>query len=204
MTFFIETDNLFFVLGYGVLGLMFLIELVGLLIGFSFLNIGDGDTDIAADGLSGALSWFNLDKVPFIIWLSTLIFFFSSCGLAVNYIAESIFGGLLPTFISVPSAIMLGLFVTKFACRLIASLIPKNESYDISVNEFSDYVATVTTGTATQKLAARASFVDKHNTRHSILVKPLPEAEDLKPQQQVVLIELKGNIWLATPLLSSE
>ena len=88
MTFFIETDNLFFVIGYGVLGLMFLIELVGLLIGFSFLNICDGDSDIAADGLSGALSWFKLDKVPFFFWLSTLIFFFSSSGLAVNYIAK--------------------------------------------------------------------------------------------------------------------
>ena len=178
-----------------------MIELVGLLIGFSFLNLGDGDTDIAADGLSGALSWFNLDKVPFIIWLSTLIFFFSSSGLAVNARVSSVVY-YRPLFQSLVQ-LCLG-FPTKFACRLIASLIPKNESYDISVNEFSDYVATVTTGTATQTLAARASFVDKHNTRHSILVKPLPEAEDLKPQQQVVLIELKGNIWLATPLLSSE
>ena len=205
MSFFGHTGNLFFVVGYCLLAILFVIEMIALLTGMSLMSaMDDGlDADISADGISGLLSWFNIHKVPFMIWLAILIFSFSTIGLIINYLFASSIGYLLPVWMSTILAGVLGLGLTKFMANIVATLIPKNESYHSSTDEFSEYVATVTTGEATQELPARAAFVDRHNTRHSILVKPLPESQNLTPGQQVVLVKNTGKYWLAAPLMES-
>ncbi len=206
MEFFLHPHNIVFTAGYGILLLMLVLELAALLMGMSFLNMGDDVIDFDVDepgSILGAMSFLNLDKVPLMIWLATLVFFFASAGLSINFTSSSLFAMVLPTLLSVPIAAFIGLALTKRFATVFSNVVPKNESYHISEDEYPDYIATISVGTAKQALAARATFTDKYNTKHTISVIPLPGSPDIEQGTQVVLVQKQGINWLVEPLTTN-
>jgi len=89
----------------------------------------DADTDVHTDTHGSALHALGVGRVPLVIVITLLCFFFGGAGLIVEPFLHASFGPTLGGVASLASASLLALPVTSRTCRLLARVMPKHESY---------------------------------------------------------------------------
>ncbi|MGQ8364415.1 YqiJ family protein [Glaciecola sp. 1036] len=181
----------------------------GLSIGALFDGISPIDMDfeleaeISSGGLTGILGWLALNRLPLMIWFVLFMTCFGLSGWTANYLFGSLFGVLLPTLISFPVALAVGLTLTGRIGKRLARFMPKNESSAINTDTFGGRIATITLGTARVGSPSEASFVDSFKQKHYVMVEPIENGQEFHVGQQVVLVEKGPNSWLATNMEAS-
>ncbi|WP_199610895.1 YqiJ family protein [Flocculibacter collagenilyticus] len=206
--FIFSNQNIYFTVALGIMCVIGLIEGIGMLIGASILSILDNlldvDVDMDADssvtegGLTAILGWLCLDKLPLLVWLTLLLVSFALVGYSLNFTSHHIFSQSLSTFISIPIATIAALFSTHWLGAALAKVMPKNESSAVSKNTFSGQVGTITIGTAKQGYAAEAVVTDHFKQKHYVMVEPAIADDEFTQGTQVLLIDKKESVWLAT------
>lgn len=198
-------ENFIFSVCLVVCGAIVLLEVIGLLIGFSndwidnlVPDILKVDVELNLDGGSGFLvafcSWLYLGRMPLLFWL--IIFFggYGVLGLVLQLNAENYLGNLITPLIALPSVFVINLFVTHFFCRIVNPIIPKDETTAIQLSELIGLTGEIVIGTAKPNYPAQAKVKDQHGTVHYIMVVPLNDTE-FTQGDKVIVYERNNEIF---------
>jgi hypothetical protein len=188
------------------------LELIALLIGFSFTERAGGmlaahfgldPHGAEADaGLTGqCLAWLHVGRVPLLVVLILLLLGFSIAGLALQYAVHACFGVVVKPAIAVVFAIPCALFFAHRAGGFIGKFVPSIQSSALSEADFVGAVAQIVTGSASRGVAAQARLVDKFGQPHYVRVEPVSDDAILVRGIRIVLVEqVSSSLYLAVAL----
>lgn len=219
---FLAPEALPFSIALAVVAGLFVLELLGSLLGTSILGIGsdapdidiDADFDLSVDididavdldmdpvadvgeaaiAPSGILGWIGARDVPFLIWLVTFLTLFGLSGLIIQSFATNIFAAPLFTWLAVAVAVLPAIAITRIVANWVALIMPKTETSAMRTRFLGGHHGTITQGTAMRGKPAEAKIKDRHGNMHYLRVEPL-EDDGVFPQgSDVTLIRKRGD-----------
>ncbi|AAN54441.1 YqiJ family protein [Shewanella oneidensis MR-1] len=204
--FLVEQPNLPYTIAFACVLVLGVFEALALLIGLSMMSALDQwvpadveyDADIGGSGLTGIAGWLCLNRLPLLIWFVLALTSFAIAGYLVNYISLMVSATLLPQLFTLPIAVVGSALSCRYLGRMLADLLPKNESTAISLDDLSGYVGTITLGCAIKGMPSEAVVRDKHQQKHYVLVEPETSGIEFASGTQVVLLKREGRVWSAT------
>lgn len=203
--------------------LPFLVALIALfaigalqLFGAGELFDGAGDIEIDVDAdvadslevsgfMDGFFSLLGIGKVPFLIWLASLLFVFSVTGVVGQALIANLTGGPLPAGLAALLATGAALPLNGLFVRPIGKLFPEDETTAVSLESLVRRDAVIQTGTARASSPARAKVKDAFGHPHFVLVEPHDEGAELAEGETVLLVRREGELFFGvryeSPLL---
>lgn len=198
-------ENTFFAVCLTVCSCIFLLELIGLLVGFSndYLdNMLPDALKVDLDGVNAShgflvtlSSWIYLGRMPFLIWLIVFFGGWGVTGLVLQNLVTDYFGNPFIALIAVPVAFLINLFVVRYVSMVLKRILPTDETYAIDSKELVGLEAEIVIGTAKLNFPAQAKVKDQHGTMHYIMVIPQSDVE-YKQGDKVIITEQENNYFL--------
>lgn len=205
-----------FSLAAAVMTGLVLVEVLSLLVGHSASALVDGafgqDAGLGT-GLDGAavpadahgplspaalLSWLNVGRVPFLILLILGLAAFALAGFALQGLAAALVAP-LPAPLAVPAAGAAALPVLRVSTRVLARLIPRDESYAVSAADLVGATAEVTLGPLDQGLPGQVRALDRHGNPHLLRARAAPDALPMPAGARVLLVDRSDGVFVAIP-----
>ncbi|WKE65952.1 DUF1449 family protein [Gallaecimonas kandeliae] len=200
--FFLANANLPFSLAFTLLCALGLIQVLGLVLGFSAGEAMDSslpDLDIDDPGiLSQAFGWLCFGRLPFLIWLMLWLLLFALLGWGLQWLALDLRGAYLPRILSGLGALLLSLPLQRSLGQALARVLPNSESSAVSQQELIGLVGEIVLGSASRSQAAEVAVVDKQGLKHYVMAKPYDDLL-LEQGEQVLLFDLEDGIYLVSP-----
>ncbi len=199
---------------------LFLLEIIMLILGGSFLSMEadapeldmdlDADFDIELDldvdtGLDTGLAiapsgLFGLKEVPFMMWLVSFLTMFGLSGLVLQSALKATFGAPLPAVLAALIVLPAGLFGARFIARVIARIMPKHESEAMRTRYLGGHHGTITQGTAKRGKPAEAKIKDRFGNFHYLRVEPLDDADVIPQGAAVHVIRRKDGMFFVVDI----
>jgi hypothetical protein len=152
------------------------VEGIALLLGANVSGWVDDFVPDPHDAIEGAfdkpLGWLHVGKVPVLVLVVVFLAAFSLTGFALNMVVHRIFGVWVTTWLSVPAAVITALPIVRILGALIARIIPKDETFAVTLDSLVGRVATVMGGTARQGYPAQAKVANQHGQTLYVMVEP--------------------------------
>lgn len=186
-SFLLSPDNVPFVAALVLMLLIGVVEALGLGGGAALgdgLDGADADVNVETPSL---LSWINVGRLPLLMLIVVFLLAFGLTGLVGQAVLAGAIGRTLPWFAATPLAFAVALPVTRVFGRVVARILPKDETSAVSRDSLVGRVAVIVTGEARQGSAAEARVRDEHRQVHYVMVEP-DEAGDVFPQGSSVLL----------------
>ncbi len=172
------------------------VELCALLVGFSassLLNHDMGHDGVAHGGDHGLLgawmSWLNAGGVPLLVLLMVWLASFAIAGFAIQAVAHAV-AAPLPALAASLLAAALATPATRTQSRLLARIIPREETSVVSQADFVGLIGTVSLGPLDQGKPGSLRVRDRHGNIHVLRAKAA--AGHVIAQGEVALI-VDGN-----------
>ncbi len=202
--------NLPFVVAFGLVLALALLEGVGLLLGAGLSGLLDhllpdslapeldlDAPDMATPGpISALLGWLYVGRVPMLVILILGLAYFGIAGLMLQSAAEALLTGPLPAWLASLPALLIALPLIRWSARGLARMIPSDETEAVSADSFVGRIAVITLGTARPGSSAEARVKDRYGQSHYIRVEPDGDGA-LSQGSEVLLIRQRGNVFLA-------
>lgn len=208
----LESYNLPFAIALASLFVIALLQIIG--VGDLFEGADDIEIDLdsdAAEGLEangfldGFLSILGIGRVPFLIWLSSLLLVFSVIGVLGQWFIGSVIGSPLSAGIAGLVAGLAALPINGWAVRPIEKIIPKDETSAVGLESLVRCDAIIQTGTSRAGSPARAEVKDAFGHPHFVMVEPHDPHAELTEGETVLLVRREGQLFFAmqyeSPLL---
>lgn len=163
----------------------------------------DGDFDLDADvdadvgALDSLTSVLGLGKVPFLIWLSVLLFTFSSTGFIGQTLIESLSGSMLPALIAAPLALLPTVPLTGVAVSGLARILPQDETSAVARKTLLGKRGHIDIGTSRRGSPARAIVKDIHGQSHNVMVEPHEDGAIYAAGDEILLVRQDGDLFFA-------
>ena len=154
----------------------------------------DADVDAPADG-SDLLGWLGIGAVPVLIVLVVLLTLFGLIGIAGQQLATALLGTPVSPWIAAPAALVAALPLTGSCARLLARILPHDETTAMSLDSLIGKRATITVGTARHGSPARAQVRDVHGQVHYVMVEPTDDRQAIGEGQSVLLVSREGETF---------
>lgn len=154
------------------------------------LGLGGGDFDLDLD--SGLFDWLGVGRVPLLVLLIAFLAAFGSVGLAGQQTALEWTGALLSPWIAIPAALVVALPLTAGLSRILAKVIPQDETTAFEIDDLVGRAGIITVGRAASGSPARTRVVDPHGQAHHVLVEPNDPAESFAEGDTVLLVRREG------------
>jgi hypothetical protein len=205
INFFLLTDNRVFLASATVLGVLFTLELLGLIIGASLSHAINASLDSNHNGVpdfaegsafGGVFNWLGFGKIPATMVFALFLGYFAIAGLSINWFTNQMVGFTWPPLLSAPFAVILAMLPLRVASSVISRVMPKDFSSAVSVDELVGQRAVITTGTATAEHNAEARVVDRFNETHYVRVKPIDPTDSIPSGTQVYLDKREAGYFL--------
>lgn len=171
---------------------LLLMLLIGLV---EAVGLGAGGIDLDLD--AGPLDWLGVGKVPLLVVLVAFLAAFGGLGLAGQQVATAVAGAPLPALIAIPAALVAALPVTALLARVLARVMPHDETTAYELDDLVGRPATITVGRAAADSPARARTVDPHGQAHHVLVEPNDPAATFQEGDTVLLVRREGSSFRA-------
>src|SRR5687767_8286693 len=146
MSVFLAPESWPFLAATIVLLVITVLEGLSLIVGFSASHWFDSLLP-DADGIDGAfdtiLGWLHVGKVPVLVLLVIFLAGFAVTGFAVNLVSVAVLGTTVPAILSAPVAFVAALPVVRGVGALAAHIIPKDETFAVSLDSLVGRVAAV-------------------------------------------------------------
>lgn len=190
-------ENTAFAVALALLGLLVLVQAIGL--GHLFpnpdldLDAPDGGVDIGG----GLASLFGFGKIPFIVWLSCLLACFGLLGLSIQHLVTGIFGGPFPVAAASGAALMAAIPANSVLTNLLARIWPHDETTAVPVEALLGKRATIAVGKASRGNPARATVRDQFGQLHNVMVEPHEDGISFGEGKEVLLARREGEIFFA-------
>jgi hypothetical protein len=154
----------------------------------------DGDVNVETPSL---LSWINVGRLPLLMLIVVFLFAFGMTGLIGQRLVAALVGAPAAWWLASPLAFAVALPATRVFGRLVARVMPRDETTAVSRDSLVGRVAAIVTGEARAASAAQARVRDAHGQVHYIMVEP-DNAEDVFVQgASVVLVRHAGATFYA-------
>ncbi len=220
---FLNAQSYPFTLALMIVAGLFLLEIITLVLGGSFLSMEadapdidvdlDADFDIELDtdldmdvdtdlaiAPSGLLGWIGIKEVPFMMWLVSFLTMFGLSGLVLQSVVKGVIGAPLPAALAALIALPAGLFGARFIARAIATIMPKHESEAMRTRYLGGHHGTITQGTAKRGKPAEAKIQDRFGNFHYLRVEPLDDADVIPQGAAVHIIRRKDGMFFVVDI----
>lgn len=192
----LAAHNLPFLIAFGALAVIALLQLTGISEVIEGAGEFDGADGLEAGGLGEALTTLlGLGRVPFLIWLASLLFTFGAAGLIGQSVIEGTFGAPLSAGWAMLAAGGAALPLNSLAMRPLAAVLPKDETTAIGLDDLVRRDAEIQIGTARSGSPARAKVIDMHGQAHFVMVEPHDPALELNAGDTVLLVRREGETF---------
>ena len=153
----------------------------------------NAETHIDADhGLMGkALDWLYLGRVPLFVWLIIFLTAYALTGFIIQGITLQMTDMLFNVWLISFACLFLCMPVVRTVAKLVAKILPQDETMAIYSDELIGRTATIILGEARQNYPAQAKVIDHHGTTHYILVEPETEATFGQGQSVILTHKIK-------------
>ncbi|MCJ8351209.1 OB-fold-containig protein [Moritella sp.] len=143
-TFLLADMNLLYTLAISIVLLFLFLELLGLIVGISLLELLDNISPIDANsslpitdgGVSNLLDWLCLTKLPMLVWLIIALTHFEIIGYSINYAVLTSLEWQPQLIFILPTTVFFTLIMTHFVGSALAQIIPNNETTAVSTSTF--------------------------------------------------------------------
>jgi len=193
MSVFLAPESWPFLVATIVLLVITVVEGLTLLVGFSAMHWIDDllphGADGAADGfLDSVLGWLHVGKVPVLVLLVIFLAGFAVTGFALNVVAYALAGVRVPAVISVIVATVAALPMVRGIGAALGHLIPKDQTYAVSLDSLVGRVAAIVSGTARHGFPAQAKVTTEHGQTLYVMVEPDNRETVFPPNESVLLV----------------
>nr|WP_298932020.1 OB-fold-containig protein [uncultured Erythrobacter sp.] len=208
----LEPHNLPFAASLIALFIIAALQIIG--VGDLFEGAEDIEIEIdadVADGLEasgfldGVSSVLGIGRVPFLIWLSSLLFVFTATGVVGQWIIGALTGSPLSAGFAALLAGGASLPLNGLAVRPIEKVLPKDETTAVGLQSLVRRDAVIQTGTARTASPARAKVKDAFGHPHFVMVEPHDPQAELIEGETVLLVRREGETFFGvryeSPLL---
>jgi membrane protein implicated in regulation of membrane protease activity len=213
----------FVIAGLVLVGLC-LIEAVSLVFGHSLsgtvdhllgLDHGDVHADVHGHEVHGSVvdlhaempdgnllgsfyDWLNAGRVPLLILLMGGLGAFSVVGLAIQIVAMHV-AAPLPTAAAALLAFLGVIPTTRSVSRVLATFLPRDESYAVDEAELIGRTGVVTLGPVDWESAGRAKVLDPHGNAHFPRVLAARERLTIEQGTKVLVVDRVGGTLTVVP-----
>ncbi|TWT06060.1 OB-fold-containig protein [Reyranella sp. CPCC 100927] len=149
-----------------------------------------------------ALDWLNAGRVPLLVLIIALLAAFAGLGMVLQTVI-SIAGFYIPGWLAVLIVIVPAFWCTRHLSRLVAYVVPRDESYATSGTDFIGLVGEVTVGPVKRGVVARARIRDRHGNTHFPRVEPADPEQVIPAGTSVLVIEVRAGGALAVTTADS-
>lgn len=175
------------------------IELLSTMIGLSISELIGKDFAVETEShnaLSGLFLWINAGRLPLLILIILILGIFAIGGFLLQGLAHAI-GTAIPVSIAALVAAAGSIPAIRNASRGLARIIPRDETYAVSDNDFVGKVATVTVGPLDQGLPGRVRLKDIFGNWHTVSARASPQSEALPVGACVLLVDRDAKSFIA-------
>jgi hypothetical protein len=166
--------------------------------------LGDGiDADADLDGHASLLNWLNVGKLPLLMLIVVFLFSFGLVGLILQQLIAGMFGRPGPWWLAVPLAVAAALPFTRLFGRVVAKILPTDETTAVSRESLVGRWATIVTGKAEVGSAAQARVRDVHGQTHYVMIEPDDAGEAFEEGSQVIIVRHAGARFFAIQNVST-
>ncbi len=147
-----------------------------------------------------AFAWLNVGRVPFLVLLLSYLAVFTVAGLALQSAANAAIG-LIPAWIAGPAAGLAALPATRLTSRLLARIVPREETYAVGEEQFIGRTASITLGPVDAETAGKAKLVDQFGNVHFVRVRAANAGESYEVGSEVLLVRRDDAVFavITTP-----
>ena len=143
----------------------------------------------APDAPDSWLGWLQVGKVPLLILVILFLALFALAGFALNLAAVGAFGVLIPPLIAAPVAAAAALPLMRVCAGGIARLIPRDQTYAVSLDTLVGRVAVIVSGTARLGYPAQGKVTSEHGQVLYVMVEPDAADVTFAPPDAVLLVK---------------
>lgn len=178
------------------------VEGMALLVGASLSGWLDHFAPDTAHGIEGAsdswLGWLHVGKVPMLVLLVILLTAFAMIGFTINALMHGILHSYPSPLLSAPVAFLGALPVVRVMGAGIARIVPRDETFAVSLDSLVGRVAVVVNGTARANHPAEARVKNEHGQTMYVRVEPDREDIQFGAGESVLLVkQISGSRFLA-------
>ena len=199
----LEPHNLPFAISLGGLFVIAFLQVIG---AGDLFDTGDVDVGIEmdadiADGLEasgfmdGLFSVLGIGRVPFLIWLSCLLFVFSATGVLGQWLISGTTGEPLGAGLAALLAGAVALPLNGMFVRPLGRMLPQDESSAVGLESLVRRDAVIQTGTSRAGSPARAKVKDAFGHPHFVMVEPHDDTAELTEGETVLLVRRDGELF---------
>src|SRR5581483_1393082 len=157
-------------------------------------------TDQPAGNFLGTFyDWLNAGRVPLLILLMAGLGAFAVSGLLLQTVAMHATPAPLPALIASAIAFIAVIPTTRFVSRLIARILPRDESYAIEQAELIGRTGTVTLGPVEADSAGRAKVEDRFGNAHFPRVRAARPDLVIQQGAKVLVVDRIGSELTVVP-----
>ncbi|MDX2065518.1 MAG: DUF1449 family protein [Fimbriimonadaceae bacterium] len=198
LPFLLDSRNIPFAVAITVLLGLLAIELMGAMVGFSAMRVGETDASVEVpDGelspVSATFGWLYLGKIPIVAWLAI----FAGAFGALGYALQSATAMRVPTVFVAGVAAIGGMICTRVAGGWLYRHVFRDETTAVSAESLVGHVAVVTLGRGVAGSPTQAKVRDPHGQTHYVLVEPEQPGAALEPGTEVILLRRDGPKYFA-------
>lgn len=198
-----------FIVAIGLMVAIGVLECLSMLLGLSLaehagsllvLHFGLDHAEAGADaGVVGQfLGWLHVGRVPLLILLILFLLGFSVVGFALQATMQAVAGFMMPAGLAVGLAALVALPFVRHTGKLVAHILPQNETTALSEAEFVGRTARIVTGEASAGNPAEARLVDEHGQAHYVRVEPDEAGRSFAKGTTVLLVSrISGSHYYA-------
>jgi len=157
----------------------------------------DADSDLGDAASDGLLSLLGLGRLPLLLWLALFLMIFGVIGYAGQQFWQALTGSLASAWLAGPVAAAVSLPLTGAGSRLLARIMPQDETTAVAVDSLVGRFATIQTGTARPGSPARARVTDIHGHPHYVMVEPDNADQILHEGEEILLVRREGETFKA-------
>ena len=176
------------------------IELLAMLVGFSLSEMSGHEVTVEGDGdgiLGGLFFWINAGRLPLLILLILLLGHFSIIGFFVQGIAHGI-DVPVPAWVASLVAGVWSVPLTRVTSRVIARIIPRDESYAVDEADFVGRTGEVSVGPLDHGLPGRVRLKDVFGNWHLVAARASQDSNALPVGASVILVDRDARSFIAT------
>lgn len=138
------------------------------------------------------LDWLYLGRIPVLVWLIIFLTTYALFGFIAQHLYLQVFGDFLPFWMIAPLSLLLCMPIVRVVSRIIAKIIPQDETTAIRLDQLIGLEAEIILGDAKPNYPAQAKVKDQHGQTHYVLVEP--EGDTVFAQGQRVTLSQKTKI----------
>lgn len=187
-----------FAIAAALLAALTTIEVLCLTLGFSLGELFDKAGLDHHSAVSGLMSWINVGGVPILVLLMLVLGFFAMIGFVLQSAAFALWA-YLPASVAAVPAFILALPAVRRSSRLVAHIVPRDESYAVDLSEFIGARGEVAVGPLDQGLPGRIRIKDRHGNWHSLRAKAARGKAPIAIGSQILIVDRVSNVFIAIP-----